>query len=227
MDNFIQDMLTYILLYKYVALFLITFFAAFALPLPSTTALMTAAGFASQGYLNVGLVIFWATLGNVAADNVSYWLARRYGVTIFEKIGFRISTASVFSFVKERLRKHARWVIFGSRFEVIMTISVNVLCGITRARYRTFFWYGMLGEVAQVVFFVGIGYFFGSTLADIISLLGEFTSLVIVGVLAGLLFFRKRLIDSFLRMQEQYRASALLRKMRRDGHEKAYSLDMY
>ncbi len=227
METFFQDTLTYLLLYKYVALFLITFFAAFALPLPSTTALMTAAGFASQGYFSIGWVIFWATLGNVVADNLSYWLARHYGITLFEKIGFRISTAPVFSFVKERLRQHSRWVIFFSRFEVVMTISVNILSGITQSRYRQFFWYSLLGETAQVGLFVAVGYFFGSTLAGVFSLFGGFTALVIAGALAGILFFRKRLTASFLRMQEQYRAAAALRKMKREGHERAYSLDMY
>lgn len=63
LSNFIQadvfqNLLSFLLLYKYARLFLITFLAAFALPLPSTSSLMTTAGFASQGYLNIGWMFF-------------------------------------------------------------------------------------------------------------------------------------------------------------------------
>lgn len=198
MEAFFQDALSYLLLYKYAALFLITFLAAFALPLPSTTSLMTAAGFASQGYMNVGLVIFWATLGNVAADNLAYFVARYWGVKVFEKIGIRVGKSPVISFVTERLQEHFRSIIFWSRFEVIMTITVNILNGIARSDYRQFFLYGLLGELVQVTLFVSVGYFFGGGLLATVSFFGEFTLPLIAGTLIVLFLLRRAILRYFL-----------------------------
>ncbi|MBP9727897.1 MAG: VTT domain-containing protein [Candidatus Moranbacteria bacterium] len=192
MEVFFQDILSYLLLYKYVALFVVTFLAAFALPLPSTTSLMTAAGFASQGYLNISLVIFSATLGNVVADNVAYWAARHYGVTIFQKVGFNITETPVFYFIVKALAKHSRGVIFWSRFEVIMTITVNVFLGITKFDYQKFFFYGLLGETSQVLVFASIGYFFGSSLEGGITVFERIVYVLIICVFVVLFFFRKR-----------------------------------
>lgn len=198
MEAFFQDALSYLLLYKYAALFFITFLAAFALPLPSTTSLMTAAGFASQGYMNIGLVIFWATLGNVVADNLAYFIARHWGAAVFEKIGLKVTKSPVISFVTERLQEHSRSIIFWSRFEVIMTITVNILNGIARADYRQFFLYGFLGEVAQVTLFASMGYFFGSSLLSTVSFFGEFTFPLIAGTLMVLFLLRRAILRYFL-----------------------------
>lgn len=198
MEAFFQDALSYLLLYKYAALFLITFLAAFALPLPSTTSLMTAAGFASQGYMNVSLVIFWATLGNVVADNLAYLVARHWGAAVFEKIGIKVTKSPVISFVTERLQEHSRGIIFWSRFEVILTITVNILNGIARSDYRQFFLYGFLGELAQVTFFVSIGYFFGGSLLATASFFGEFTLPLIAGTIIVIFLLRRAILRYFL-----------------------------
>lgn len=198
MEAFFQDALSYLLLYKYAALFFITFLAAFALPLPSTTSLMTAAGFASQGYMNIGLVIFWATLGNVAADNLSYLVARYWGAAVFEKIGLKVMKSPVISFVTEKLQEHFRSIIFWSRFEVILTITVNILNGMARSDYRKFLLYGFLGEVVQVTLFASIGYFFGSSLLATVSFFGEFTLPLIAGTLIVLFLLRRAILGYFL-----------------------------
>jgi len=194
MDIFLQDMVSYLLLYKYGALFLVTFLAAFALPLPSTTSLVAAAGFASQGYLDIGLVILWAILGNVVADNLLYWTARFFGMSVFR---VRITESSLFHFIVNHLQKQSKRVIFWSRFQVITTLAVNVLSGMTQINYRKFFLYGLYGETAQVLIFSAIGYFFGSQLTGIASILGNFTTALLIGIVLIIVLFWKSLIAYF------------------------------
>lgn len=190
MEDFIQNMLPHLLLYKYAALFAVTFLSAFALPLPSTTSLVAAAGFASQGHLHIGLVILWAVLGNVIANNIAYWAARFFGVSIFR---LKITKSSIFHFMEAHLKKHSKLIIFWSRFQVVPTIAVNILSGITRSDYRTFFMYSLFGETAQVFMFACIGYFFGGKLAENGPVFSNGIFVILVGIVLILLLFRKGL----------------------------------
>ncbi|MFA9262313.1 MAG: DedA family protein [Undibacterium sp.] len=197
--DFFQNILSFLLVYKYLGLFLITFLAAFALPLPSSSSLMTAAGFASQGYLSIGWVIFFATLGNTLADNISYWVIRRYGYSVFRRIGFRkIVESPVFAALPGRIARHAPSIIFFSRFEVLATIAVNVLMGFAKTDYRKFFIFVLAGETAQVTLFASIGYFFGNNWEAIMTTFGEFTLILSLIAISILVFFRKRLIGAIL-----------------------------
>ncbi|OGI15102.1 MAG: hypothetical protein A2878_00795 [Candidatus Moranbacteria bacterium RIFCSPHIGHO2_01_FULL_54_31] len=200
METFLQDILSFLLLYKYAALFAITFLAAFALPLPSTTSVVTAAGFASQDYLNIWWVVFFATLGNVLADNLVYWGMRAFGYSIFRRLGFRkVVESPLFAALSERLQEHSSVIIFFSRFQVLATLSVNFLAGFAKTDYRKFFWYGLAGEAAQVTMFASIGYFFGSNWEGILALFGEFTLILIACTIVLIILFRKRLVRSLLK----------------------------
>ena len=83
MSFLIQFILPYILLYKYIALFVITFLASIALPIPAGGLLVASAAFASQGYFNIVKVIIVVIIANVLGDNVCYWLTRIFGIKIF------------------------------------------------------------------------------------------------------------------------------------------------
>ncbi len=193
MEDLFQNTLAYLLLYKYVALFLITFFAAFALPLPSTTSLVTAAGFASQGYMSIEQVILWAILGNVLADNLLYWVTRYFGTSLLK---IRLAESSLFHFIVAHLHRHSNLVIFWSRFQVVPTLTVNVLSGLARSDFRKFFWFGLFGETVQVLIFAGVGYFFGSQFTDTntISPVWHIAIASAIGILIILLLFRRGLV---------------------------------
>jgi len=52
-----QSLLSFLLLYKYLGLFIIALVSSIALPIPASVALSAAGGFASQGYLNIYAVL--------------------------------------------------------------------------------------------------------------------------------------------------------------------------
>jgi membrane protein DedA with SNARE-associated domain len=203
MDVFLQDIGTFFFWSKYIALFLVTFFAAFALPLPSTVGVMAAAGFASQGQLSIGWVIFSAVLGNVLADNVLYVIIRFYGLSLFANFGLKITESSLLHFLTKHLDQHSQQIIFWSRFEPFSTITVNFLCGIAEINYRKFFWYVLFGEITQVLLFVAIGYFLGGWVIDIFSRLGSFSFAGALGTFLFMILFRKSLL-SYLKKQSWY-----------------------
>lgn len=184
----IDQIIIYLLFYKYITIFLVAFLAAVIVPIPSGSALMAAAAFASFGYFNIYYVVILSIIANIAGDNLSYYLAHRYGKKTLSKIGFRsVLESEKFTIVEERFKKHPGFIIFLTRFEVLSTLSVNLLSGMSNVSYRTFLFHEVLGSIAQVCFYAYIGYVFGDNWEYISSLLG--TSFLIFFAVVAIIVF--------------------------------------
>lgn len=185
MENFFDAFLTFILLYKYVGLFLISFVAAFMFPLPSGTTLAAAGAFAAQGYLSFPTVIGVALAGNIVGDATGYFIARRYGITILTEIGFsRVLHFKYYLFANEYLHKFPHVLIFFSRFFTQANALVNILAGIGNIPWHKFFLFDVLGEVAFVFFYGYAGFLLG---AEWEENLGFITNGVLTIILLGLI----------------------------------------
>ncbi len=189
----IQFILPLVLTYKYWALFGITFIAALVLPVPPGTLIMASSAFAFQGYFDFKLVLLSAILGNIAGDNVGYFLARKYGMPVLSRIGFRKVLASKrFKEVRQLMRKRPGFIIFVSRFEVFTNLSVNIIAGLTHVPYRKYVLYGAIGEIVQVTLYGSIGYFFGSNWDKIGRSIGHTFLVILVAAIALLVVFWKQ-----------------------------------
>lgn len=159
---FIGSFLTFILVYKYAALFGIAFTAAFLIPIPSSTILVAAAAFASQGYFNIYVVLSVALAGNICGDWSGYILARRYGEEVLVKIGFRrILSSKKYKLVQEYILSFPYTVIYFSRFLTELGPAVNILSGLAKVPYRTYLIFEVLGESSYVLLFGLAGYYLG------------------------------------------------------------------
>ncbi len=154
---------SYLLLYKYAALFLIAFVAALILPLPASTTLAAAGAFAYQGYLNIVYVLLVALAANIAGDTAGYLLARYYGEEVLAKIGFRrLLKSHGYAKFKDYMLDYPQSVIYFSRFLAGIGPAVNLLSGLAKVPYKTYFFFEVLGEVSYVLLFGAVGYFLGS-----------------------------------------------------------------
>jgi membrane protein DedA with SNARE-associated domain len=206
MDFLFQTFLPYLLLYKYAALFTVTFLGALALPIPSAASLMAASAFASQGYFSLPEVILVAVLGNIAGDNLGYWIARLYGKQVLERIGFkRVLNSSIFRIVEGRVTERPALFIFFSRFEVIATLSVNLIAGLTKLSYARYLACEVIGEIAQVLAYASIGYFFGDNWQEATTLIGKLSLLAfaVAALFVGLLWKKIMLKISKLKSPPQ------------------------
>jgi len=165
--------LSYLLLYKYVALFLIVFAIAIIVPLPANIFLLAAGAFSSLGYLSLPLTLLVAVVANVAGDVVDFLLARYFGVKILKF--FKIQENKTWIRIENQLRDHARATIFTSRFVGPLDLIVSLSSGIAKVPVGTFILYDFLGNFLSNVLVIGVGYFAGiswqnfSGLADLIS----------------------------------------------------------
>ncbi len=198
MDALTQTILPYVLLYKYWALFIITFLASLAIPIPAGTLLVASAAFASQGYFNIVVLILVVMIANMAGDNVSFWLARFYGKRVLYKVGFlrKILTSKSFTVIEKRINERPGFVIFITRFEVIATLTTNLICGLGKVTYKKFITFEAIGAFFDTFFYAMIGYLFGDSWEAVNKLIGNFSILFFLAIALGVVLFWKKIIHT-------------------------------
>ncbi len=167
MESIFGDLLSFLLLYKYFALFMVSFLAAFLLPLPSSSSLAAAGAFAVQGYMNIYLVFLVALIGNVLGDLAGYMLGRHYGEEILHKIGFKhILESKYYHASREYMNKYSYSLIFISRFLTGVGPSVSIFAGIMKMPYKKFLAVDIPSEICYVSLYALIGYLLGNQWED-------------------------------------------------------------
>lgn len=180
--SILGDLLSFLLLYKYVALFAIGYVAAFALPIPASTTLVAAGGFAAQGYFDISYVLMTAFVANISGDATGYFLARRYGSKVFHSVGLgKVLATSAYKKLENYMRSFPQTVIFVSRFLTEIGPAVSILSGLSRVSIRTFFTVAVLGEIAYVFLYGLTGYYLGSEWENNIGFLWK-AAMVIVSL---------------------------------------------
>ena len=197
MDLLAQVILPYILLYKYTALFIVTFLASLAVPIPAGSLLIASAAFASQGYFNIYLLLFVVVIANLLGDNISYWLARIYGEKVLSRVPFikKILNSKNFIVIERNIAKRPGLVIIISRFEVISTLTINFICGLGRTTYKKFMKYEIIGTFCSVFFYAFIGYTFGDSWQAVNKLIGNFSLLFFIAIALGISLFWKKIVN--------------------------------
>jgi len=196
MEFLAQSILPYILLYKYWAIFIITLLSSLALPVPAGSLLIASAAFASQGYFNIIILVIVAVAANIVGDNGLYWLTRMYGRKVLYRIGFlrKIITSRNFVLIEKRVSTRPGFVIFITRFEVLATLTGNIISGLGKVPYRKFLLFEALGSLASVLFYTMMGYFFGDSWQAVNNLIGNFSIVFFLAIAVAVALFWKKII---------------------------------
>ena len=187
MSNFLEILLSFLLLYKYWALFGVIFCAAVILPFPSNSVLLATGAFASQGYFNFFISLLVAVVANVAGDCVDYLLAARYGKRALQMLHIRLPAyvGRLETFVK----RHPGPTIFVTRFVGTVEEVVSFLAGFVGVPLGTFLLYDTLGNIGSIGLVLYAGYFLGihwQDFSSLFTLIGWIMLGLIVTVALGL-----------------------------------------
>ena len=197
MDPFLSSLLSYILLYRYVALAIAVYLGAMGLPLPVNIALLALGAFASQGYFSFWTSFAIAIAGNVLGDLTVYGVTRRYGDAI---VGFfRLRKVKFFVNLEKELRSDAAITVFITRFGSAMSPLTNVLAGVSKVPFLTFLPADIAGNVLEPFGFLAFGYAAGSYWNDLsgaADLIGAIIAVVSV------IFILVRMQKRFMRKYE-------------------------
>ena len=137
------------------------------IPLPGEIALVSAALLSSRENLDISPV--WvgvaAIAGAIIGDSIGYSIGRRYGMSLFERLGTRFpkhfGTGHV-ALAKQLFSRWGVWAVFFGRFIALLRILAGPLAGALHMRYRHFLAANAAGAICwaggttAVVYFLGL-----------------------------------------------------------------------
>jgi membrane-associated protein len=194
MNDFVTLLLSFLLLYKYWALFAAMFISAVILPIPTNTLLLAAGAFASQGYFNFSLSLVVAVGANVLGDSFDYFLARRYGRSVIHMLHIRLP--SYIERLEAYVKRHPGPTIFFTRFVGTADPLTNLLSGFIGIPFSTFLLYDFLGNVISIGGVLYAGYFLGihwQDFSQLFSILGWILlGCIVIAALGVSIWYRNR-----------------------------------
>jgi membrane protein DedA with SNARE-associated domain len=113
------------------------------IPLPGEIALVSAALLASRHTLDISPVAVGAsaTIGAIIGDTIGYSIGRRYGMSLFERLGRRFPKhfgPGHVALAKQLFARWGVWAVFFGRFIALLRIFAGPLAGALRMSYPKF-----------------------------------------------------------------------------------------
>jgi membrane protein DedA with SNARE-associated domain len=154
------------------------------IPSPGETALILAAVLASQGKLQIWLVIVIASASAIAGDNLGYLLGRKLGRRVLTAPGpIQARRIEVIDAGDRFFAKHGPKAVFIGRWIALVRFAVAWLAGIDRMPFGTFFVYNALGAITWATAYGLVGFYAGKAAADAITKYGVWAALALVAVI--------------------------------------------
>jgi membrane protein DedA with SNARE-associated domain len=177
----------------YVALAGLVGFETMGLPLPGETALIAAGILASEGHLEIELVILVAAGAAIVGDNAGFWIGRRGGRKLLELPGpLARHRARVLERGEEIFRRHGGKTVFFGRWFSGLRIASAWLAGVNRMPWVQFLVYNALGGIAWAVSVGLLSYWAGHSADDVLKVVGVGGLGVALVVLGAFVLWRWR-----------------------------------
>lgn len=161
---------------------------SFGVPSPGETALILAAVLASEGKLQIWLVLVIGIASAIVGDSIGYELGRRLGREVLTAHGpLHGERVKAIDAGERFFKKHGNKTVFFARWITGVRSAAAWLAGIDRMHYPTFLAYNAAGAISWGLTFGLVGYFGGQAAADIITKVGTY-ALIVVGALAVIAF---------------------------------------
>jgi membrane-associated protein len=170
------------------------------IPSPGETALVLAAVLASQGKLQIWLVIVIGAASAIVGDNIGYWLGRTLGLRVLEAPGpLHAHRVRAVAAGQRFFAKHGARAVFLGRWIALIRVAVAWLAGIEKMQFGVFFFWNALGGITWAITFGLVGYFGGHAAANVLSqvgIVGAFILGLVIVLGLGYLKWRERRRDA-------------------------------
>ncbi|TDL08471.1 DedA family protein [Mycolicibacterium obuense] len=136
------------------------------IPLPGEIALVSAALLSSRHSLDISPigVAGAAALGAIIGDTIGYSIGRRYGMSLFERLGKRFPKhfgPGHVALAKQLFQRWGVWAVFFGRFIALLRIFAGPLAGAMRMRYPRFLAANASGAIVWAGGTVAVVYYAG------------------------------------------------------------------
>jgi membrane-associated protein len=144
------------------------------IPSPGETALVLACVMASQGKLQIELVIAIAAASAIVGDNVGYWIGRKAGrgVLTAPRGPFHRRRIALIAYGDRFFAKHGARAVFLGRWVALVRVTAAWMAGMNHMPFRTFFFWNALGGISWALGVGLVAYFAGDAAVHAIERVG-------------------------------------------------------
>lgn len=135
--------------------------------LPGDSLLFTAGLLASQGTLNLPLIMVGCAAAAIAGDQVGYVIGRRAGPAVFRRPESRFFHKRNVDRAKAYFEKNGPRTIILARFIPVIRTFTPIVAGVGQMNYRKFVTYNVVGGILWGGGVTVAGYLLGETIPDI------------------------------------------------------------
>ncbi len=194
------DFVTGLLLaHGYLVIFVGAALDNFGLPASGDIVLFAGGFFANDGQVALPLVILWGLLGATISDNVVYWIGRRGGRPLLNRIlktrllSFLLDARSL-GRVERYFEKHGGKTVFVGRFGPGLRSMTPLFAGVSQMKYRQFLPYNLAAVVVWSIAYGAIGYVFGEYWNELLAVARSvgYGFVALVGLSVVLYVYRRR-----------------------------------
>jgi membrane protein DedA with SNARE-associated domain len=186
--------------FGYPLLFLVVMAESSGMPVPGETGLIAAAVLASQGKLQIELVITIAAVAAIVGDNIGYLIGRKGGRWLLERPGrFHAQRLKALADGESFFDRHGPKAVFFGRFLLGLRVWASWLAGATHMRWRSFVFWNACGGICWATAIGLLAYFLGHAAGNAIQTFGLFGLVAVLIVVGGLLaahFRHRRRVDT-------------------------------
>ncbi len=169
--------------FGYIGIVAMMFLESSFFPFPSEVVIPPAGYLASQGQMNMFLVIFFGILGSILGALFNYWIAIRLGRPLIIKYGRYVGmTEKVYDKVEYYFKEHGEISTFVGRLIPGLRQYISFPAGLARMNLWHFTLFTALGAGIWVVILACIGYFVGNN-AELIQQYSHQSLIYIAGAL--------------------------------------------
>jgi membrane protein DedA with SNARE-associated domain len=151
----------------YAVAFFVPLLDAFFPVVPSESVVIGLGVLASKSFdLRMGPLVFLIALGAFIGDNISYWLGRRFGARIADRLMRGEKGRKARQWAEETLDKYGMRLLIVARFIPGGRTAVTLTAGITRYPYGRYRIAVGIAAVLWTIYSFGIGLIGGHTFED-------------------------------------------------------------
>ncbi len=165
------------------------------IPSPGEAALVLAAILASQGKLQIELVIAIAAVSAILGDNIGYWIGRTGGRKLLTspRGPFHERRIELIAYGDRFFARHGSKAVFLGRWMALVRVTAAWMAGMNHMRFRTFFLWNALGGITWALAVGLVAYYAGDGAVHLIERFGVGAAvLVAIGLVAAFVVVRRR-----------------------------------
>jgi membrane protein DedA with SNARE-associated domain len=177
----------------YPVLFLLVMAESGGAPVPGETSLITGAVLASQGKLDIFVVIAIAASAAIIGDNIGYLIGRKGGRWLLVRPGvLHRQRLRVLEVGEPFFERHGPKAVFFGRFVLGLRVWASWLAGTTRMPWRSFLLWNAFGGIIWATAIGVIAYELGRTAENVAEAFGYYGLAAAVIAIVALLVMRHR-----------------------------------